>query len=121
MTFNVRSTGGCWSPFTSAGRGPAEFCFRHRFGICGELDCDRESRFSLLTRTGVFRNWLLPTAATIGVLGNDITSTHNRAWAPSRCPAIEQRHLCLQVQRMGNPLINELIIGTGYKDRLTNT
>jgi hypothetical protein len=39
----------------------------------------------------------------ISVLGNQYTGDDASGWA--------------QVQRMGNPLINELIIGTGYKDR----
>ena len=39
----------------------------------------------------------------ISVLGNQYTGDDDSGWA--------------QVQRMGNPLINELIIGTGYKDR----
>jgi Domain of unknown function (DUF4331) len=39
----------------------------------------------------------------IQVLGDQYTGDSQSGWA--------------QVQRMGNPLINELIIGTGYKDR----
>lgn len=70
---------------------------------------------SLLTRTSAVEP-ASSTAATIGV------------WATTSRPRLTTRRAPLpsassgswsQVQRMGNPLINELIIGTGYKDRFS--
>ena len=69
----------------------------------------------LLTRTGQIEAATSP-AATIGV------------WATTSRPRITVRQSPLpsvgsggmrQVQRMGNPLINELLIGTGFKDRFS--
>ncbi len=71
-----------------------------------------EVPISMLTRTGT-RVAANHPAATIG------------AWGATYRPRITVRRAPLnavssgsysQVQRMGNPLINELIIGTGYKD-----
>jgi hypothetical protein len=70
---------------------------------------------SLLTRTGQVEP-ATSTAATIGV------------WATTSRPRITLRRAPLpavgsggfsQIQRMGNPLINELLIGTGEKDRFS--
>ncbi|HZP88138.1 MAG TPA: DUF4331 domain-containing protein [Burkholderiales bacterium] len=70
---------------------------------------------SMLTRTGQIEP-ANSTAATIGV------------WATTSRPSITVRRAPLpatnagsfqQIQRMGNPLINELIIGTGFKDRFS--
>jgi hypothetical protein len=70
---------------------------------------------SLLTRTGQVEP-ANSTAATIGV------------WATTSRPRVTVRrapHPAIvsgsfqQIQRMGNPLINELIIGTGSKDRFS--
>jgi hypothetical protein len=70
---------------------------------------------SLLTRTGQVEPATSP-AATIGV------------WATTSRPRVTVRRSPLpaassgsfnQVQRMGNPLINELLIGTGFKDRFS--
>jgi hypothetical protein len=67
---------------------------------------------TMLTSTGQLEPPTSP-AATIG------------AWGTTSRPAVTIRHApnpiqyegsFQQVQRMGNPLINELIIGTGYKD-----
>jgi hypothetical protein len=70
---------------------------------------------AMLTRTGSVEPANSP-AATIGV------------WATTSRPRVTVRRSPLpaqssgtwyQVQRMGNPLINELLIGTGYKDRFS--
>ena len=70
---------------------------------------------TLLTRTGAIEA-STSTAATIGV------------WASTSRPRLTTRRAPLpslsagswsQIQRMGNPLINELLIGTGSKDRFS--
>ncbi|MCA1977619.1 MAG: DUF4331 domain-containing protein [Thiobacillus sp.] len=70
---------------------------------------------AMLTRTGAVEPASSP-AATIGV------------WAATSRPQVTVRRSPLpaansggwrQVQRMGNPLINELLIGTGSKDRFS--
>ena len=70
---------------------------------------------SMLTRTGAIEP-ASSTAATIG------------AWATTSRPRTTVRRAPLpatnsgvfhQIQRFGNPLINELIIGTGFKDRFS--
>jgi hypothetical protein len=70
---------------------------------------------TLLTRTGAIEP-ASSTAATIG------------AWATTSRPRTTVRRAPLpatsagsysQIQRFGNPLINELIIGTGFKDRFS--
>jgi len=70
---------------------------------------------SMLTRTGSVEPANSP-SATIGV------------WATTSRPRVLVRRSPLpptssgawhQVQRMGNPLINELLIGTGFKDRFS--
>jgi hypothetical protein len=70
---------------------------------------------TMLTRTGAIEQ-PSSTAATIGV------------WATTSRPRLTTRRAPLpeansgsfsQVQRMGNPLINELLVGTGYKDRFS--
>jgi hypothetical protein len=70
---------------------------------------------SLLTSTGGVEAATSP-AATIGV------------WATTSRPRVTTRRAPLptesagsfsQIQRMGNPLINELLIGTGFKDRFS--
>jgi hypothetical protein len=70
---------------------------------------------SMLTRTGAVEP-STSTAATIGI------------WATTSRPRLTVRRAPLpgessgtfsQVQRMGNPLINELLIGTGFKDRFS--
>jgi hypothetical protein len=74
-----------------------------------------EVPITMLTRTGAIEPASSP-AATIGV------------WATTSRPQIKIRRPPLadvnfgnfvQVQRMGNPLINELLIGTGSKDRFS--
>lgn len=55
-------------------------------------------------------------AATIGVWA----STSRQAMTVRRAPmAAENSGAWMQVQRMGNPLINELLVGTGSKDRFS--
>ncbi|MBX9607639.1 MAG: DUF4331 domain-containing protein [Gammaproteobacteria bacterium] len=70
---------------------------------------------ALVTRTGQVEA-ATSTAATIGV------------WATTSRPRVTVRRSPLpaedsgdfrQVQRMGNPLINELLVGTGFKDRFS--
>ena len=68
---------------------------------------------ALLTRTGAVEP-LSSTAATIGVWGT--TSRPRTTLRRSPQPAVSSGTFT-QVQRMGNPLINELLIGTGFKDR----
>jgi hypothetical protein len=74
-----------------------------------------EVPIALLTSTGAVEAPTSP-AATIGT------------WATTSRPRVTVRRSPLsaqssgvfhQVQRMGNPLINELLIGTGYKDRFS--
>ncbi len=74
-----------------------------------------EVPISSLTRTGAIEAATSP-AATIGV------------WATTSRPRITLRRPPLpavssgafrQIQRMGNPLINDLLIGTGFKDRFS--
>ena len=70
---------------------------------------------SLLTRTGAVES-ASSTAATIGVWGT--TSRQRTTVRRSPLPAISSGSF-QQIQRMGNPLINELLIGTGFKDRFS--
>ncbi len=70
---------------------------------------------SMLTRTGNVEA-ASSTAATIGVWG-----TTSRPRLTTRRAPLPQANSgsWSQVQRMGNPLINELLIGTGSKDRFS--
>ena len=70
---------------------------------------------TMLTRTGAVES-ATSTAATIGV------------WATTSRPRLTTRRAPLpatssgsfsQIQRLGNPLINELLIGVGFKDRFS--
>jgi hypothetical protein len=74
-----------------------------------------EVPIEMLTRTGQIEP-ATSTAATIGV------------WATTSRPRVTVRRAPLaqistgtyqQIQRMGHPLINELLVGTGYKDRFS--
>ena len=67
---------------------------------------------ALLTRTGVDEA-ASSTAATIGVWAT--TSRPRTTLRRSPLPAVSSGTFN-QIQRMGNPLINELLIGTGSKD-----
>ncbi len=70
---------------------------------------------AMLTRTGSVEA-ATSTAATIGVFG---TTSRQRVTA-RRAPLPAQNSGSFsQIQRMGNPLINELLIGTGFKDRFS--
>ena len=71
-----------------------------------------EVPIAMLTRTGTQVAATDP-AATIGVWGT--TSRPRITVRRSPLPAVSSGDFS-QVQRMGNPLINELIIGTGSKD-----
>ncbi len=70
---------------------------------------------SLLTRTGAVEA-ASSTAATIGVWGTTSRPRVTTRRAP--LPAVSSGAYS-QIQRMGNPLINELLIGTGFKDRFS--
>jgi hypothetical protein len=68
---------------------------------------------SMLTRTGAIEPATSP-AATIGVWAT--TSRPRTTVRRSPLPPVSSGSW-MQVQRMGNPLVNELLIGTGAKDR----
>jgi hypothetical protein len=70
---------------------------------------------SMLTRTGAVEA-STSTAATIGVWAT--TSRPRTLVRRSPLPAASSG-AWNQVQRMGNPLINELLVGTGFKDRFS--
>ncbi len=70
---------------------------------------------SLLTRTGAVEA-ASSTAATIGVWATTSRARLTTRRAP--LPAVSSGSYS-QIQRMGNPLINELLIGTGFKDRFS--
>ena len=71
-----------------------------------------EVPISLLTRTGAIEP-PTSTAATIGVWGT--TSRPRTTVRRPPLPATSSGSFA-QVQRIGNPLINELLVGTGFKD-----
>lgn len=70
---------------------------------------------SMLTRTGAVEAANSP-AATLGVWAT--TSRPRTLVRRSPLPAASSG-AWNQVQRMGNPLINELLVGTGFKDRFS--
>ena len=70
---------------------------------------------AMLTRTGAIEP-ATSAAATIGVWAT--TSRPRTTVRRSPLPAASSGTFH-QIQRMGNPLINELLIGTGYKDRFS--
>lgn len=70
---------------------------------------------SLLTRTGAVEP-ATSTAATIGVWAT--TSRPQLTTRRSPLPAVSSGGF-KQIQRMGNPFINELLVGTGFKDRFS--
>jgi hypothetical protein len=74
-----------------------------------------EVPIAMLTRTGAIEP-ATSTAATIGVWAT--TSRPRLTVRRSPMPA-QSSGGYLQVQRMGNPLINELLVGTGFKDRFS--
>jgi hypothetical protein len=74
-----------------------------------------EVPIAMLTRTGQIEA-PTSTAATIGVWAT--TSRPRTTVRRSPLPAVSSGTFH-QVQRMGNPLINELLVGTGYKDRFS--
>jgi Domain of unknown function (DUF4331) len=71
-----------------------------------------EVPITMLTSTGQLEP-PTSTAATIGAWGTTARPATTIRKAPS---PVKYEGSFQQVQRMGNPLINELIIGTGYKD-----
>src|SRR5262249_44745440 len=70
---------------------------------------------SVLTRTGAVEP-ANSTAATIGVWGT--TSRPRTLVRRAPLPSASSGSYS-QIQRMGNPLINELLVGTGFKDRFS--
>lgn len=74
-----------------------------------------EVPIALLTKTGAIEPATSP-AATIGVWGT--TSRPRTTVRRPPLPAASSGTFA-QVQRMGNPLINELLVGTGFKDRFS--
>jgi hypothetical protein len=74
-----------------------------------------EVPIALLTRTGAIEP-PNSTAATIGVWAT--TSRPRTTVRRSPLPPVSSGTF-FQIQRMGNPLINELLVGTGYKDRFS--
>jgi len=70
---------------------------------------------TLLTRTGAVEP-AASTAATIGIWAT--TSRPRTTLRRSPLPPVSSGTFT-QMQRMGNPLINELLIGTGFKDRFS--
>ena len=70
---------------------------------------------AMLTRTGAIEP-PTSTAATLGIWAT--TSRPRTLVRRSPLPAASSGTFH-QIQRMGNPLINELLIGTGYKDRFS--
>jgi hypothetical protein len=74
-----------------------------------------EVPIALLTRTGAIEP-PTSTAATIGVWAT--TSRQRTTVRRSPLPSASSGSY-MQVQRMGNPLINELLVGTGFKDRFS--
>lgn len=74
-----------------------------------------EVPIAMLTRTGNIEP-ATSTAATIGVWAT--TSRARTTVRRSPLPAVSSGSF-LQIQRMGNPLINELLIGTAFKDRFS--
>jgi hypothetical protein len=75
-----------------------------------------EIPIALLTRTGRVEPAHSP-AATLGVWGT--TSRPRVSVRQSNNGVPDRSGLYRQVQRMGNPLVNELLIGTGSKDRFS--
>jgi uncharacterized protein DUF4331 len=74
-----------------------------------------EVPISLLTRTGTIAGPGAP-EATIGVWG---TTSRPRTTVRRSPRSAASNGPFAQVQRMGNPLINELLVGTGFKDRFS--
>ena len=70
---------------------------------------------AMVTRTGAVEA-ATSTAATIGVWG---TTSRPRLTVRRSPLPMEGSGGFRQVQRMGNPLINELLVGTGFKDRFS--
>jgi hypothetical protein len=74
-----------------------------------------EVPIAMLTRTGAIEPPTSP-SATLGIWAT--TSRQRFTVRRSPFPPLDSGSF-LQVQRMGNPLINELLVGTGFKDRFS--
>ncbi|MCC6539989.1 MAG: DUF4331 domain-containing protein [Bryobacterales bacterium] len=74
-----------------------------------------EVPIEMLTSTGQIEPANIPTA-TIGAWG---TTSRQRTTVRNSPEKIQTNGDWRQVQRMGNPLVNELLIGTGSKDRFS--
>lgn len=55
--------------------------------------------------------------ATIGMWGTSSRPKEKKFRGPGEDPKLSKKFT--QIQRMGNPLINELVIGTGFKDKFS--
>ena len=74
-----------------------------------------EVPISMLTSTGTQLGFANP-KSTIGVWATTSRPSVTVRSAPGSTPVTMANSTPVQIQRMGNPLINELIIGTGDKD-----
>ncbi len=74
-----------------------------------------EVPISMLTSTGTQLGFANP-KSTIGVWATTSRPTVTVRTAPGSTPTQTANAAPVQIQRMGNPLINEVIIGTGDKD-----
>jgi hypothetical protein len=74
-----------------------------------------EVPITMLTRTGILET-ADSAAATIGVWA---TTSRQRTTVRRNLAPAESSGNWVQVQRLGNPLINELLVGTGSKDRFS--
>lgn len=71
-----------------------------------------------LTATGAIEPASSP-AATLGVWAATSRPLITRQSTPKKTVKPKKNPKLAQVQRMGNPLMNELLIGTGFKDRFS--
>ena len=74
-----------------------------------------EVPIAMLTRTGRIE----PASSTAATIGAWATTSRTRVSVRRQSGTLLTAGPFRQVQRMGNPLINELIIGTGSKDRFS--
>jgi hypothetical protein len=114
-TFNVRSTvaPGVLSPLQDAA---AENVAADTVSGYAVNTIAVEIPVQYLTRTGRVEPATSP-AATLGIWGT--TSRPRVSVRQSNTGVPDRSGLFRQVQRVGNPLVNELIIGTGSKDRFS--
>jgi len=75
-----------------------------------------EVPIELLTSDGELHSASEP-ESTIGMWGTSSRPTKKRFRGPGEAPKLSKKFT--QIQRMANPLINELIIGIGFKDKFS--